>query len=474
MSLIDQRILIVAPVDTVWTYVSDPVTMTKWNKNCKQISVLTTKSTGVGTRRRCIDANGRAEVLETTAYFENIGYEYRVVDGPYREFRGRFRLQAVPEGTIVNWTVEYRLRGLLAGLRNFLIFRRHFEDMMAESLRSLRRLVEASGVRLEPDSHARYAMQDGPGVEARAARSPEATRPAAHKAKPGALKGVAVGEDDVPELPASSDIAGPTVVRVPPRPPETPSATPSVAPSVRAEPDRPVGEAPAASTREADLEDTKPRAPKGLREALAAEQARAASQPAPSAEDLESEQTSLDKALSAPTVPISMVAPPPEPPQETQTIGFTPPPPPWPGVPDTSAVPDTLPERVPTSLPSRAEPPVHESKPAEPPGPVEEPSLPKEQEAPKPAPTDKLDTGEVSIWEVFGLERPSERVQAELEGLIASITPRPKDGHYKHRGTDAGNQGPRLKAEPRVRPVRSKREPRQKTTVRARRPVRRK
>ena len=118
MSLIDQRILVVAPVETVWTYVSDPALLPKWNRGCKQVSVLTTKPTGIGTRRRCVGENGKAVVEETTVWFENIGYEYVVIDGPYKDFKGRFRLQAVPEGTMVNWTVDYHLRGVLPGVRN--------------------------------------------------------------------------------------------------------------------------------------------------------------------------------------------------------------------------------------------------------------------------------------------------------------------------------------------------------------------
>ncbi len=449
MSLIDQRILIVAPVETVWTYVSDPAMMTKWLKNCKQISVLTTRTTGAGTRRRCIDARGRAEVIETTAYFENIGYEYRVVDGPYREFRGRFRLQAIPEGTIVNWTVEYRLRGVLAGLRNLLSFRRHFEDLMADSLRGLRRLVEASGVRLDPESHARYAMQDGPRPEARTARSPETTRPGSGKAAPSAMKPVAVGDDDVPEI-SGSDIAGPTLVRVPPPPPEAPA---EVAPgrSERLSPSE-AAETPIASD-DAALPDTKPRAPKGLRESLAAQ----ARESAVSKQDDDEEQAEAARAQSAPTVPISLVAPPLEPPQETQTVGITPPPaPPWPGV------PDSFPERVPTSLPQEKEP-------------AREPEQPLEQAD---VPLDKHDTGQMSIWEVFGLERPSERAQAELEGLIASIQPQPDDANTpgtnnRRKRSSRAVREPRAKAHPRVRAVRSKHPPRQKKTIRARPPVRR-
>jgi hypothetical protein len=462
VSLIDQRILIVATVEVVWVYISDPPLVTKWHNGCKLISVLTTRSTGAGTRRRCVDTNGRAVVEETTAWFENIGCEYVVVDGPYRDFRGRFRLQAIPEGTIVNWTVEYHLRGLLAGLRNLLSFRRHYEDLMAESLRSLRRLVEASGVQLEPEAHARFAMQRAPSVEARIARSAEPTRPGGTKPASSALRPVAVGDDDLPELPVEradrvAGMAGPTLFRPQPAPPEVEaSPAPEYQPATPGAAAQAAEGAPAAPA--SDLQDTKPRPPQGLREALAAR--RKESQP----DNEEVEPAARLKAQSASTVPISLVAPPyePPPPQETQTVEIVP--------------PSTLPEyELPVEFPQSGgsveivEPEIsledtasreRVAAPAEESEAVPDLSLP--------PPTSKRDTGEMSIWDVFGLERPSERTQAELEAMIASLQPRNSTD-----GTLFGNRGrawkgTRRKAKPRVRGFSASCLPRQKVTVRVR------
>jgi uncharacterized membrane protein len=445
VSLIDQRILIVAPVEAVWTYVSDPALMSKWNKNCKQISVLTTRTAGVGTRRRCVGVDGRAVVEETTAYFENIGYEYHVVDGPYRDFRGRFRLQAIPEGTIVNWTVEYHLRGVLPGVRNALSFRRHYEDMMADSLRQLRRLVEASGIQLDPEKHARYAMQDGPSAEARASRSPELTRPAGSATKgQRAMKAVSVGEDDLPEMPGA-DFAPPTIVRTPPPPPEAiPTAEPPVALSDTAEILVPAGE---------EKHDTKPRAPQGLRETLArqAEMDRYAPP----------DESDLERAATAPTVPVSLVAPPPEAPvvQETQTVPLQASPPPR--------------LDMPSSLPEPWEPfhePLRSLEDTDTSAGRAAASQASEPQAIKPPPTDKRDTGEISIWDVFGIERPSERAQAELEAVIASLQPEssPKGPGFAFRPSGSSRSLPaRSKAKPKVRGIR-KGAGRQKMRVRAR------
>ncbi len=255
MSLIDQRILIVAPIEAIWTHVATPTLMAKWNQSCKQISVLTTKPNGVGARRRCVGENGKAVVEEITAWLENFGYEYRVVDGPYQSFRGRFRLQAVADGTVVNWTVEYRLRGPMSGLRNLATFRRHQSDLMAESLRQLRRVVEASGVHLDLSEHARFAMQSGPSVEKRAAWTVD---PANQISQPmrgdtGAMRPVEIGDDDMPDMPAAPIPAAPPARRPGTGPLRTP--TPDFVPSFAE------AGATAPAPDVSDKTDTKPRAP---------------------------------------------------------------------------------------------------------------------------------------------------------------------------------------------------------------------
>ncbi len=429
MSLIDQRILVIAPVETVWSYVSEPAMLTRWHRGCKQVSVLTTRTIGQGTRRRCVGENGKAVVEEIAAWFEHIGYEYVVVDGPYREFRGRFRLQAVPEGTIINWTVEYHLRGLLSGVRNVVSFRRYYEDMMADSLRQLRRVVETSGIRLDPDQHARFAMQSAPSVEARASRSSEpSSQPSVPKGtptKPSAMRPVAVGDDDVPDLPFTPDVALPTVTRTPPSPPE--SETLRTPPLRRSEPLK-ISEPPIAE------EDTKPRPSisNGLSEALA-RQRKFAEEPVENDSKIGKAEDEDSSAPFAPTVPISLVAPPrpPEPELDTQTMDIKPPstPPKFPTPlaepkrPSSGRMP-TIPPTPPVEPPRPAIEPKRATSDTTPQLPI--PATPDAQVVPQagkivPPPTDMRDSGEMSIWDVFGVSRPSERTQAELEAAISSL-----------------------------------------------------
>lgn len=430
MSLIDQRILIVAPADAVWLHLTDPALLSKWHRGCQQISILTTRPTGVGARRRCIDERGRATIEEITAWLENLGCEYKMVDGPYRTYRARVRLQVVPEGTIVNWIIEYQLRGPLTRLRNALGVRRGIERLMIDSLKRLRRLVENSGIQLDREKQARVAMQAGPDAAARAARAAEIIR--TEGTPPNiASQPVVIDDDDLPEIAPMASIkpattGSPTIIH------QSPGSRASRVVSAQAEPDfvaKLTQEAPST------VADTKPRRPQGLSEAI-----RAAQTMKPVDMDQITDSASMrerdadEHSHNALTVPIALVAPPPAPEPVTQTLTMPP-----------VKQPETLPERLPTppfvlrdSLKPQAEP-----APEDPlnPSPI------------VPPPTDKHDTGEISIWDVFGQLPPSERAKAELEAVIASLQtsvslPAETPTSPKHRPMFT-----RSKAKPNVRTV---------------------
>jgi ligand-binding SRPBCC domain-containing protein len=426
VSLIDQRILIAAPAEAVWLFLSDPTLLVKWNKGCKQIMILSTRTTGVGTRRRMTDENGRTTVEEITHWLDNLGYEYVMVDGPYRSYKGRVRLQAIPEGTIINWTVEYRLRGLFSGPRNLLSFRHRMESTMAESLRELRRLVERSGARIDPERQARFAMRAAPSVEARAAfASVPSDEPKA--AKPQAP--LVLGDDDLPDDVPPIEMTVPSVLHVSttntPVPPAENSQPKELSVAKLTAAEMPAITIPDTS---ASLADTKPRKPQGLREALAkAEQDKQNPLIMPAQMPV-TDSGQWDSA--APTVPIALVAPPLEPEPETQTMEVLPP-----------VVPDTLPEQVPT--PRSIMLPV-ENKP------LKEDSAPREVEVPPP--THLEDTGEISIWDVFGVVPPSERTRTDLEAIIASLQT-PSESEAAQPPAPRKKNTMRRKAKPPVRAI---------------------
>lgn len=132
-------------------------------------------------RWRSISPNRREQVMEITAWYDGLGYEYTVVDGlPFADAKGRLRLQEIPEGTIVQWTFTYEPKGIAGNLRSRLSARRRIEGTMVESLRSLWRYINQSGG-AQHAHEAKSLMRDALDYEARANYKPR--HPSAFEAR---------------------------------------------------------------------------------------------------------------------------------------------------------------------------------------------------------------------------------------------------------------------------------------------------
>ncbi len=379
MTLIDQRILVDAPPQVVWDYISDPDKITLWHTGYSKISVLTTQRTGLGTRRRCtLTSNGKDIIEEITAWVDGLGYEYVLIEGgPYRSMRARMRLQAVPDGTTVQWTVLYAPKGLLGALRNLFGGRRQMQHVMAESLRQLRRRIDELGLRMDAEYRQRVAMRERLDAAQRAQYQPR------HLSTSGAP--AVVGEPQTDEAPAPE----PQAAVMPPPAPASAGAVPSFVHELLNDGGR------AANDPDAHRADTEPKPPAGWKQTLA-EQSITPSQstmPTPQSTPAvtDAPQVGASAINKAPTRPL-----PPRPEAEA-------------GGADVSAEPDY---RRPT--PPRGIPAVRR--------PVGEPST--ERPAHLPPPTSPRDTGEMSIWEVFGVTPPSAQDADALEDLIASVSAR--------------------------------------------------
>jgi hypothetical protein len=168
MTTIDQRLLIPIAQTVVWDYISDISKNPSWQADCQNISYLTSKREGPGTRWRYATKKGRENVVEITAWYNGLGYEYVFIDGlPYRNNRGRIRLQEIAEGTIVQWTFTYEVGGMLSGLRNN---SRQLENTMAASLKTLYRQVKQYAT--DSTFEAKSLMRDAPDVAGRAQYKP--------------------------------------------------------------------------------------------------------------------------------------------------------------------------------------------------------------------------------------------------------------------------------------------------------------
>lgn len=169
MNIIDQRILIPTSSDIVWGYVSELSNNPDWQANCRSMSFLTTTRAGKDVRWRGAAKNGREYVVQITAWYDRIGYEYKIVDGtPYKENMGRIRLQEVPEGTIVQWTFRYDMSGILRGIRNTVSTKRNVENAIVNSLWALwRRVTEVKPVAQSTNYASKSLMREAPDVQAR-------------------------------------------------------------------------------------------------------------------------------------------------------------------------------------------------------------------------------------------------------------------------------------------------------------------
>jgi hypothetical protein len=138
VTAIDHAIAIPTRPANVWEQIRDITKNPIWQVNCKQVQFLTSNRNGRGTRWRSTNSRGKEQVIEITAWYEGLGYEYRIVDGAsFSSNRGRIRLQDSLEGTIVQWTFSYELKGFMSGLRNALTIKGSVDGEIVDGLRNL-------------------------------------------------------------------------------------------------------------------------------------------------------------------------------------------------------------------------------------------------------------------------------------------------------------------------------------------------
>jgi hypothetical protein len=207
MHTIDQRILIPTPPDIIWSLISDIARNPDWQEDCRSVSFLTSRREGPGTRWRFTTEKGREAVAEIIAWYQGLGYEYNFIDGmPYRENKGRIRLQEIPEGTVVQWTFSYDLGGPLGGMRNALGTSRQLENAMAASLKTLWREANRLSASERDVIDAKSLIREAPDVEARSQYKPrhasalDEAAEAAHEAGAAAESKVEAAAEVQPEV----------------------------------------------------------------------------------------------------------------------------------------------------------------------------------------------------------------------------------------------------------------------------------
>lgn len=257
MNIIDHRILIPAAPEVIWKYLSDIRNNPRWQVNCKEITLLTSAQTSPapGLRWRATSPNGRQYVAEITAWYERLGYEYTFVDGTgYKRNKGQIRLQEIAEGTVVQWTFQYELGGLLGGLRNSLSRRRAVENEMIDSLRALYKVITKLSEAMPESYSSRSLMRDAPDVAERSQYKPrhpsvfdrekEQKAALAGEPQPDLIDEPPVADDDTRPRPATTETSTVDDHERFARPPEFRAVAPEPAPDAPFTP--PAADEPAA------------------------------------------------------------------------------------------------------------------------------------------------------------------------------------------------------------------------------------
>ena len=197
MNVIDLEILIPASPDFIWRSLGNISTAANWQEGLTAISFLTTQHEGKGTRWRSSGAKGNDMIVEATAWYDTLGYEYTIVDGGgFGNNQGRIRLLEVPDGTLVRWTFNYELGGVLGGIRNAMRLKRNTTKQIQASLRNLHKIVlhESGGIATR---EAKATVREAPDADERSIYQPRHPSAFADTAEDGMQDAY----EDVAEIP---------------------------------------------------------------------------------------------------------------------------------------------------------------------------------------------------------------------------------------------------------------------------------
>ena len=172
MNVIDLEILIPASPEFIWRFLGDPAALPRWQEDVTSVSFLSTQRDGQGTRWRASSEKSNDIVVEVSAWYDTLGYEYRLMDGAsFAENQGRLRLHEVADGTLVRWTFQYELSGVFGGLRNAMRLKRSTTNQLQASLRNLHQLIlkESGGISTH---EAKASVREAPDVDERLSYQP--------------------------------------------------------------------------------------------------------------------------------------------------------------------------------------------------------------------------------------------------------------------------------------------------------------
>ena len=146
MPRLDNSIDIKAPVDEVFSYVSDITTHPEWVKWTKDAEVTSVEGKGVGTTSaEVMQVGPKKENVETltTEYKEGQFLTRRHTRG--MEMTDRLSVLPFGDGTKVAWSIDYNPpMGGMGKLMDKLFMERLFDQLMKDSLHNLKERLESA------------------------------------------------------------------------------------------------------------------------------------------------------------------------------------------------------------------------------------------------------------------------------------------------------------------------------------------
>ncbi len=144
MPVIRKSIDISVSPEKVFDYATDSSTQPDWITFIREVEITSGDAKSKGTTDRCVLKLGpRAQTLDAvwTEYDPPRSFARKATSGA--EMVGSMTFEPREDGTIVEWTVDYRpSMGALGALMDTLFMNRVFQNEMEESLESLKARLE--------------------------------------------------------------------------------------------------------------------------------------------------------------------------------------------------------------------------------------------------------------------------------------------------------------------------------------------
>ena len=145
MAKLHNTIKINAPVDKIWSVLTDLESIQHYSKTVKSARYISKNKTGVGSARECeILPKGRVKERVTGVEPEkSISFELYETDWPLVFMRWTTSLKKDGDGTIVSADTEYKLKyGIIGQLMDSLIMKRKFHKIIDEVFENMKKYIE--------------------------------------------------------------------------------------------------------------------------------------------------------------------------------------------------------------------------------------------------------------------------------------------------------------------------------------------